>query len=208
MESFFRWLALVAHHIVAGWVDSTHLLSPMKIQSLLLLFAFLFTSCQSPPAAKLTAGAPAAEPRFPAVVVKNLEGTAKSFPTQFPGGRTLLFIAFERVQQDQIDEWSKRLALNTPAGAPWLEMPVINDPGAFARWFIDGGMRSGIPDPAIRERVFTIYTPRDSFVKRLGLPNASELHLAVADRGGRILTYVSGAWTAAKERQLRNALKQ
>lgn len=139
--------------------------------------------------------------------VKNLADETKSFPSEFPGERTLLLIAFEREQQDTLDDWSAKLNLRKPRGPEWLELPVIDDPGAFMRWFVDTGMKSGIPDPAVRARVFTIYTPREAFVRHLGLPDTKHVHLAIADRTGRILFHVSGEWSAAKERSLRAAMQ-
>ena len=139
--------------------------------------------------------------------VKNLADETKSFPSEFPGERTLLLIAFEREQQDTLDYWSAKLNLRTPGGPEWLELPVIDDPGAFMRWFVDTGMKSGIPDPAVRAHVFTIYTPRKAFVRHLGLPDTEQVYLAIADRTGRILFHVSGEWSAAKERSLRTAMQ-
>ncbi|MFM2168137.1 MAG: hypothetical protein RIS79_2508 [Verrucomicrobiota bacterium] len=182
----------------------------MKISSGLTIAAFFFglelISCTTPktivmPETSLT------QRTFPSIQVKNLTDETKSFPAGFPGERTLLLIAFEREQQDILDEWVAKLNLRK-AGAPgWLELPIIDDPGAFMRWFIDNGMKSGIPDQAMRARVFTIYTPRIAFVSHLGLPDARQVHLAIADRAGHILHHVSGSWTAAKERSLRAALR-
>ncbi|MCX8496592.1 MAG: hypothetical protein ORN51_10460 [Akkermansiaceae bacterium] len=139
--------------------------------------------------------------------VKNLMDETKEFPREFPSDRTLLLIAFQREQQETLDDWSKRLKLDHLGSAEWLELPVIDDPGAFLRWFVDTGMRSGIPNPKIRARVFTIYAPRERFVGTLGLSDTTQVHIAVADRDGRIISHVSGIWSARKEKQLREALK-
>lgn len=149
-----------------------------------------------------------AEPdQFPAMLVKNLADETKAFPKQFPGEKTLLLIAFEREQQDQLDDWSARLSLRAPGAPEWLELPVIDDPGAFMRWFVDVGMKGGIEDPLVRRRVFTIYAPRQDFIRILGLPNTTQVHLAVADRSGRILCKISGDWSEEKEKSLKSALR-
>jgi hypothetical protein len=171
-----------------------------------LLIGLVFPSCTTPKSIVLPNQTPATERTFPSMQVKNLADETKTFPLEFPGERTLLLIAFEREQQETLDEWNAKLNLSKPSAPEWLELPVIDDPGAFMRWFVDTGMKSGIPDPAVRSRVFTIYTPREAFVRHLGLPDTKQVYLALADRSGRILFHVSGEWTAAKERSLRAAM--
>jgi hypothetical protein len=145
--------------------------------------------------------------RFPSVRVKNLSDDIKSFPADFPAEKTLLLIAFEREQQDNLDDWSARLNLRKPGAFSWLELPVIDDPGAFMRWFVDVAMKSGIVDPAVRVRVFSVYAPREKFIRHLGLPGPDQVHLVVADRSGNILCRISGDWTFEKECLLRESLK-
>jgi len=178
------------------------ILFPIANAALLLLTGLLMASCTAPRAVMLSPSAPSTPARFPEMTVQNLAGKSTRFPSGFPGERTLLLIAFEREQQETLDEWNRRLGLSRPGGAAWLELPVIPDPGVFLRWFIDTGMKSGIPAPEIRSRVYTIYTPRETFVDRLGLPNCREVHLAAADRAGRILGFVSGPWTPDRESKL------
>lgn len=174
--------------------------------ALLLVLALALVDWTIPKVVKLPDGQ-AKQDAFPHIEVKNLADETKAFPNQFPGEKTLLLIAFEREQQDQLDDWSARLSLRAPGAPEWLELPVIDDPGAFMRWFVDVGMKGGIDDPAVRRRVFTIYAPRQDFIRILGLPNATQVHLVVADRSGRILCKVSGDWTMDKEVHLRSALR-
>ena len=172
-----------------------------------LLFTLTLASCRTPKSVTLPDQTLTTERIFPSMQVKNLADETKAFPKEFPSERTLLLIAFEREQQDMLDNWSAKLDLRKPGAPEWLELPVIDDPGAFMRWFVDTGMKSGIPDPTVRARVFTIYTPREAFVRHLGLPDAKQVHLVIADRTGRILFHVSGEWTAAKELSLRAAIR-
>jgi hypothetical protein len=174
---------------------------------IITLLSIITTACVIPPTVSIPAPQKTSPPVFPEMRVKNLMDETKDFPREFPANRTLLLIAFQREQQETLDDWSRRLKLDEPGAAEWLELPVIDDPGAFLRWFVDTGMRSGIPNPETRSRVFTIYTPREHFVRTLGLPDATQVHIAVADRDGGITTHVSGTWSARKEKQLREALK-
>lgn len=173
---------------------------------LLLVLGLTLVDWTIPKVVKLPDG-PAKQDAFPHIEVKNLADETKAFPNQFPGEKTLLLIAFEREQQDQLDDWSARLSLRAPGAPEWLELPVIDDPGAFMRWFVDVGMKGGINAPAVRRRVFTIYAPRQDFIRILGLPDTTQVHLVVADRSGRILCKVSGDWTMDKEVHLRSALR-
>jgi hypothetical protein len=139
--------------------------------------------------------------------VKNLSDEIRTLPADFPGERTLLLIAFQREQQDNLDDWSARLNLRNPGAPAWLELPVIDDPGALLRWFVDVGMKNGITDPFVRSRVFSIYTPREEFIRHLGLPGTEQVHLVVASRSGNIHCRVSGDWSAEKEQTLRKSLE-
>lgn len=160
-----------------------------------------------PASVTLPSAQPGIAPRFPSMRVKNLSDEVKSLPAEFPAEKTLLLIAFQREQQDDLDDWSARMNLRRPGAPAWLELPVIDDPGAFLRWFVDVGMKNGIEDSAVRTRVFSVYAPRAEFIRHLGLPGTDQVHLVVADRSGDILCRVSGDWTAEKERTLREALR-
>jgi hypothetical protein len=139
--------------------------------------------------------------------VKNLADETRTFPADFPAEKTLLLIAFEREQQETLDAWAMRMNLRESGAPAWLELPVIDNPGMFMRWFVDVGMKSGIKDTKERSKVFTIYTPRKDFIQALGLPDTNQVHLVVVDRFGHILRSVSGEWSVSKQSLLLEALK-
>jgi hypothetical protein len=181
------------------------LLLTAKFLGVAIASAAAIVACRAPKAVTLPA-AKGTENVFPAMSVQNLSGKELALPSQFPGKKTLLLVAYEREQQTALDDWSARMKLREPGAPEWLELPVITDPGAMMRTVIDNGMRGGIPDPAIRDRVYTIYTPREEFNKRVGISDLKSVHLLVADRSGKILARVSGDWSADKEKTLRSAL--
>jgi hypothetical protein len=76
------------------------------------------------------------------------------------------------------------------------------------RGIIDRGMRGGIPEKGVRDRVFTIYASREEFNKLMGLSGTTSVHVLVADRSGAILASVTGGWTPEKEEALRKALSK
>ena len=68
-----------------------------------LLVTLTLASCRTPKSITLPAQTPTTERTFPSMQVKNLADETKAFPKEFPGERTLLLIAFEREQQDMLD---------------------------------------------------------------------------------------------------------
>jgi hypothetical protein len=152
--------------------------------------------------ASLHAAAPAV---LPPLSGRDLNGKVWTLPNGLTASRTLIFVAFEREQQAGIDSWTNGLGIRAATRElPWIEMPVIDNPGALGRWFIDHGMRGGIPDRATRGHVWTAYTDRDAFVHACALTGTNTVHTLVIDRKGVILDAESGGYTkAAGERILR-----
>ena len=84
--------------------------------------------------------------RFPKLHARNLEGAALELPEAFTGDPSVVIVAFERVQQEQVDTWIpwlRRLQARMP-GVGVYEIPAIKRRWLPARRFIDGGMRAGI----------------------------------------------------------------
>ncbi|NDF30349.1 MAG: hypothetical protein EB150_09180 [Nitrososphaeria archaeon] len=183
----------------------------MRLFFLLLAFVLVvglfFASLTIPKTVQLPAPTENGVARFPSMQVKNLADETRAFPGEFPAEKTLLLIGFESEQQEILDAWATQMNLSEPGAPAWLELPVIDNPGAFMRWFVDVGMKSGIKDITTRSKVFTVYTPRKDFIQALGLPSTNQVHVVVVERSGHVLLTVSGEWTKAKERLLLEALK-
>lgn len=143
---------------------------------------------------------------LPVVRSKDLTGRTLKLPGDLPGERTLVLIAFQREQQANVDSWTKGLGL---AGSklPWLELPVIDDPGAFARWFINGGMRRGIKDHALWQHVVTLYTNKTALKQALDLASEKEVYALVVDRRGKVLEKIAGDFSPDGAARLRGALQ-
>ena len=105
-----------------------------------------------------------------------------------------MLVAFQREQQHDVDGWVTGLHLDA-GKIPWVELPVIDNPGAIARWFIDSGMRRGIPNRETWKHVITLYTSKKDFMKQAGLPTDASVYAIVVDREGRILVSVPGSFT-------------
>jgi len=131
---------------------------------------------------------------MPKVVGRNLHDEDVRFPDDLKGRPTLLLIAFLRHQQADIDTWLGRLP-ELEAGIAdlrVLELPVLSRGYLWIRSYIDGGMRSGIPDPAARTRTVTIYTNKKAFRKALGLGDESRIYAVLLDKQTKIVHQEEG----------------
>lgn len=144
--------------------------------------------------------------RFPALTSKDLAGHPVALPEGLPGERTLVLVAFVREQQTDIDGWVA--GLNLGAGnIPWLELPVIDNPGAIGRWFIDNGMRRGIENHDTWKHVVTLYTQKAKFKASLGITTEATIYAMVVDRHGKVLARVAGPYTAQAAEAIKAALQ-
>lgn len=145
----------------------------------------------------LSAVARAAEPyRLPVITAADLDGRPVSLPADLPADRSILLLGFAEEHQTGIDRWVAGLKLAARRG--WLELPVIDNPGAIGRWFIQEGMRRGLPDPAVRARVISVYTDKAEFLGRIGVQDDKSVAVLVVDRSGRVLAMERGDFDPAK----------
>ncbi len=142
------------------------------------------------------------KPMFPTLSGENLSGKRFNLPKDFPAERTLVLIAFEREQQATLDSWAQGLDLLN-SQIPWVEVPVISTPYILGSFIIDYGMRKGIPNPKVRDRVITLYTDREAFAKSMGFEyDKLGAYVAVVDRSGNNLGIVKGAYDEVKAKEL------
>jgi len=166
-----------------------------------LLLLSLIAALQMTGAMALTSG------HFPSVSGKDLNNTSWTAPAGFPGERTLVVVGFEEEQQVGIDSWFEGMKVRKPSsGISWIEMPLIDNPGMFMRWFIDTGMRGGIKGHFQRSHVWTAYTNKRAFLQSCGIASESEIRVLVVDRSGKILHSESGEYTKEGAKALLKAL--
>jgi hypothetical protein len=144
--------------------------------------------------------------RFPTISGENLNREHFDLPDDFGPGRTLVLVAYYQPQQRDVDTWLR-------VAVPWegeladfqvIELPVIRRLPRIAQRYIDGGMRSGIPDPAARARTITIYTDVGAFNRELGLRTKQVHALLVED--GQVVWQKSGPVTEEAVGELRRRL--
>lgn len=132
---------------------------------------------------------------FPDVVGIDLEGQARALPATLEGQHNLVAIAFERDQQRLVDTWiveADRL-VERYGSLRFYEIPTISESNALFRLWVNNGMRSGIADPAARQRTVTLYVDRDQFTRALDIPDVSDIHVLLLDDAGRVLWRAAGA---------------
>ncbi len=135
--------------------------------------------------------------RFPLVHGANLEGRAFTLPDEFDGDLNLVLIAFQRRQQIDVDTWvpAAKAEMKRYPSLRYYELPIISRRLPFARWWLDGAMRAGIPDRAAREATITLYLDKTAFRRGLELPTKETIYAALVTRDGQVLWRAEGAWT-------------
>ena len=146
--------------------------------------------------------------RFPSVEGNNLAGRRFRLPSDFEGRLNVVVVAFEMEHQADVDTWVpllKRVAAADPT-VRYYELPTIWRMNPVRQWFIDSGMRMGIPDPKTREATITLYLDRPAFCQALGLPHTRSIYVLLVDQAGEVLWRESGRFIEAKGESLTQAL--
>ncbi len=136
---------------------------------------------------------------FPRVEGRNLEGRTFNLPADFAGERNVVLIAFKREQQADVDAWMpflKDLAQRDSTLRVY-ELPVLGRRYRPMRSFIDGGMRGGIPDRAVREATITMYMDKSALRRPLRIATEDAITVLIVDRAGRVLWRTAGRFTEA-----------
>ena len=93
-------------------------------------------------------------------------------------------------------------------GLRYYEIPTIEKMNSFMRWFINTGMRTGIPDKNARERTITLYIDKDPFKKSLQIPDEKQIYAMVVDRSGNVLWRATGPYDEANGESLQQFLEK
>ncbi len=127
--------------------------------------------------------------RFPLIIASDLEGRRYELPDELPSGPRVLVVAFQRWHQILVNGWQpglERIVASRPDATLW-EVPALSRLYAAARPYIDGGMRSGIPDPGARQHTLTTYTDLRAFTTALDLPSLETIYVLLLDAQGEVV---------------------
>jgi len=147
---------------------------------------------------------------FPTVRGSNLLRQLITLPKDFQGRLNLVFIAFEQWQQMEVDSWIpliKELEQQVE-GLFYYELPTIQGRNTIYQWFINEGMRAGIPNPKTRLRTITLYLDKRKFRQALELDDEKHIHILLVDRQGQVLFRLRGQHSRDAEASLRQILLQ
>ncbi len=135
--------------------------------------------------------------RFPLVESSNLEGERFALPAGFKGELNVVFVAFKREQQSDVDSWMPFLksVAATRADLSTYEIPVLGRGYRLMRPFIDGGMRRGIPDATVRAATITLYIDKTPFREALRLPDEDRIYVLLVDKQGGVHWRTDGRFT-------------
>jgi hypothetical protein len=145
---------------------------------------------------------------FPRVNGSALTRRKFSLPGDFGGELNIVLIAFKRNQQADVDSWTPHLKTVT-AGQPGLrvyELPVLPKTLTLMRGIIDGGMRGGIPDSAVRAATITLYISKSPFKKALGIATEDHITVVLVDRAGKIYWRAMGVFAEPALQELQSTL--
>jgi hypothetical protein len=147
---------------------------------------------------------------FPTVKGSNLLRQKLTLPQDFQGMFNLVFIPFERWHQIEVDSWSA-LAEELEEkyeGLVYYELPTLQNGGPFYKFFLNEGMRVGIPNPKTRERTVTLYLDKADFRAALDMMDEGHIYILVVDRQGKEFFRVRGPYSHEGELALRETLSQ
>jgi hypothetical protein len=146
---------------------------------------------------------------FPSVTGRDLNGRTLQLPKDLAGDVDLLFVAFVRGQQADVDTWNS-FADTAKTKYPQLkvyELPVLSRGIGFMRAFIDGGMRNAIADESARASTVTLYIDKPAFRKALDIDTEEQITVLLVKRDGSVLWRAQGRYDAAKAPDLAILIK-
>lgn len=145
---------------------------------------------------------------FPPVQGQTVSGKRRRLPTDFAAPFSVVLLGFTQEQQHAVDGWLPHLevlAADHPALAIY-EVAVVRPVNMIERAMLDYWMRSGIRDPATRDRTITLYTDVVAFLRALNLRHTGTTYTLLVDQAGTVHWLCSGRYTNEKRDTLQQKL--
>ena len=145
---------------------------------------------------------------FPTVNGSNLQRAKLTLPQDFAGDYNLLFIAFQQWQQDEVNTWIPfaEMCEGLFPGLVYYELPTIRALNAVSKFFINEGMRAGIPNQKSRQRTITLYLDKDDFRNALSMEDEEHIFALLIDHQGNELWRARGPLSPSSEVSLTETL--
>ena len=149
---------------------------------------------------------PIPKPRFPSIEGKNINGRHFKLPAEFEGLYNVVAIAYDDLQQPDVDDWISRIR-NLEDAYPDIriyELPVVREMPWFQRERYEFWMSSDTTDTKTRASTITLYTDVQAFNWFLKITDPTEITVALVDRFGNILWHERGKFNEPKFEALEN----
>jgi len=146
--------------------------------------------------------------RFPTLQARDLEGGTVTIPDDLPSGPRVILLPFLREHQPIVDGWVRGLAglAETHPDLSVFEVPALSRLYLAGRFYIDGGMRAGIPSVDTRRHTLTVYTDLAKLATALELPSRQTAQVFLLDATGEIVWRDGGQASAEKLTAIADAL--
>lgn len=146
--------------------------------------------------------------QFPTMTGIDLLGDDRPVPESFEGEYNLVTVAFQREQQEQVNTWIDYAALLVKNNDKirYYELPIIYEMSAMKRFWVNNGMRSGIPDADARDRTITVYTDRDPLMEKMEW-DMDTITTYLLDANGNILWRKDGVFTDSYATEIEKTIK-
>ncbi|MDP1661403.1 MAG: hypothetical protein Q8L55_05765, partial [Phycisphaerales bacterium] len=151
-----------------------------------------------------------AAPLFPTTAGDSLNKRRIEIPAGLDAPYNILMVAFLREHQEDVDTWlpAAREIAADHANVEYYELPTVRNGGPLFKWFLDSGMRSGIPAFAARERTVTLYLDTARFRELAGIDGGNRIWVGLVDRAGRVYWSKRGPADAGSLAELRRVVRQ
>lgn len=145
----------------------------------------------------MLAGTSAQAEVFPTVKARTLNKDRITVPEDFSAARNVLLVSFGRDMQEPVDAWDAALESMRSDAVQVYNTPLIPNPGALVRGFINGGFRGIYKDETLRDRIVILYVDEDEVFPALGITEDVKQQplVLVTDQAGEILGKVPGTAT-------------
>ena len=141
---------------------------------------------------------------FPTVKGNNLEKKKYKLPQDLEGKLNVVTVAFQQWQQGLVNTWVPFLEELKEAHPEisFYELPTMSSGYRGMKFMIDGGMRMGIPDVAIRSRTITLYLDKKKFMKSLDIKNDETIITFLLNTKGEIFLRIEGEFNNEKGKKI------
>lgn len=144
---------------------------------------------------------------FPTINGKNLNKKRTAIPDDYSEKNIIAIIAFQRWQQNMVDESIGRLEKwNINETHHVIEIPVLQQFSRLRQMRLDGVMRAAIVNYGIRQRTITVYLDKQVLRNSLNIPSEDTTYWFLIDHVTKnILLRGTGVITSEEVNQIKSA---